>query len=365
MNEKKVRIIFWIALIFTGIAILAFQIGNIAAETEKNILAMNNESSAPIPVKVMRIVPSDWEQWKSYYGQAQSTKKQHVSSYIREIVDEVYVNVGDYVKKGQHLLALQKDDHTANLQASTALYEETKLYYKRLSSLSKKGGVSQAEIDKAYANMKAAEANLRNAKTTLRRTNLYAKTSGVVTTRNVEPGEIAEPGMILLTIEDPGEMEVRMMVSINDIASIKEKKTVRFITNKGSLLGTVKRVASKAQDGSGLFPVLISLKPDSGILPGTYIEGAFLIQKRENAIVIPSKSIINRDRERFVYIVEKEGGEDIIRLTRVDTEAGNKENILVGSGLNTGDIIVVSGGRGLGDGKAVTYSTTTDTKMSK
>jgi RND family efflux transporter MFP subunit len=363
--HKKVRIALWIGLIFVGVAVLAFRIGNIAAETEENLRSMNNELSAPIPVRVMKIVPSDWERWKSYYGQAQSTNKQDVSSYIREIVETVHVDAGDSVTKGQLLLTLQKDDYDFNLRAATAAYEEAKLYYTRLSGLIKKGGVAQADADKANVVMEAEQANMRNAKTALQRTKLYAKTSGVVTARNVEPGEIAEPGEILLTLEDPGDMEARLMVPLDDIRNINEKTPVKVATGTGSFHATVRRVTPKAQDGSGLYPVLIGLKAESGILPGKYIEGSILVQKKENAVVIPSKSIISRGTDRYVYVVKKEGGEDVIRLARVDIEAGHKENLLVASGLNAGDIVVISGGRGLGDGKAVTYGTITDMNAPK
>jgi RND family efflux transporter MFP subunit len=231
--------------------------------------------------------------------------------------------------------------------------------------LSKKGAIAQADVDKAYAVMKAEQANMQNTKTALHRTKLYAKTSGVVTARNIEPGEIAEPGESLLTIEDPFELEARLMVPLDDIWNINEKTPVKITTGTGSFPAAVKRVTPKAQDGWGLYPVTIGLKAESGILPGKYIEGSFLMQNRENAIVIPSKSVINRGSDQYIYVVKKENDKDIIRLTRVDIEAGNKENILVGSGLNAGDIIVISGGRGLGDGKAVSYGAIADTKAPK
>ena len=365
MNKKGVRVMFWIVSILAGVLVLVLQIGRTAAETEKNLRTMRNESTSPLPVQAMEIVPSTWEQWKSYYGQVQSTKKQNVSSYIREIVDAVHVDVGDRVKKGQHLLTLHTDDHAVNVQASVAAYEDAKLYHSRLSGLSKGGGAARADVDKAYAAMKAAQADMQNAKTTLQRTKLYAKTSGVVTVRNVEPGEIAEPGASLLTIEDPGETEARLLVSRSDVGRISEKSPVRIRTTTGSCQGTVKRVTPKAQDGSGLYPVLVGIKSGSGMLPGTYIEGSFLTEKKDNVVTIPAKAVVTRGSERYVYIVTKKGGRDIVRLAAIDIEAGNEGSVLVGAGLKGGDMIVVSGARGLSDGSIVTYGAIADRQSSE
>ena len=131
-------------------------------------------------------------------SQAKAVHTQDVTTFEREIVRAVHVQVGDRVKKGQTVVSLLAADRTARAQASRTGYDEAQLNYKRLNELRKKGGVSQAEVDKAYAALKSVEAGLRSSQSTLLRTELKASIDGIVSARNVEPGEVAEMGKPLV-----------------------------------------------------------------------------------------------------------------------------------------------------------------------
>ena len=170
--------------------------------------------------------PGSWESWRSYYGQTKAVHTQDVTTFEREIVKAVHVQVGDHVKKGQTVVSLLAADRTARAQASRTGYDEAQLNYKRLNELRKKGGVSQAEVDKAYAALKSVEAGLRSSQSTLLRTELKASIDGIVSARNVEPGEVAEMGKPLVSIVDPSEMEAQLMVSKKDIFNINKQTSV-------------------------------------------------------------------------------------------------------------------------------------------
>ena len=47
---------------------------------------------------------------------------------------------------------------------------------------------------------------------------------------------------------------------------------------------------------------ILGLKPDAGVLPGTYVEGRFLVEKKDGVIVIPSDVVIYRGNTQSVYI---------------------------------------------------------------
>ena len=115
----------------------------------------------------------------------------------------VHVQVGDRVKKGQTVVSLLAADREAKAQASRTGYDEALLNYNRLNELKKKGGISQSEVDKAYAALKSEEAILKGSQSTLQRTELKASIDGIVSARNVEPGEVAEMGKALISIVDP------------------------------------------------------------------------------------------------------------------------------------------------------------------
>ena len=83
--------------------------------------------------------------------------------------------------------------------------------------------------------------------------------------------------MTLIAIVDPREMEAELMVSKKDIFKINRNTSVDVYVDGVRSAGWVKRTSPEAQTGSGLYPVVVGLPEKSGILPGSYLEGRFLV----------------------------------------------------------------------------------------
>jgi membrane fusion protein (multidrug efflux system) len=350
-SVRVFRILLWVGVICFGVAVLAFQVQARLKEAKENLISLERETEVRYPVSVTPVQLSRWESWKSYYGQAKAARTQEVTSYVREVVRNVLVQVGDQVNEGQPVVTLLKDDYTAKAQATTTSYEEAQLNYKRLLELSKQGGVSQSEVDRAYAILKAEAANAQSSKSTLQRTDLRSSIKGVVASRNVEPGEVAEVGKTLITIVDLSEMEAQLMVSKKDIHNITKNTRVKIILDDGELDGWVKRLSPEAESGSGLYPVLVGVSSESNVLPGTYLEGRFLVGERNEVIVIPSDVVIYRGDQKFVYVLG--AGENVSALRAIQTEEGRNGQVIVNSGLAVGDLLITSGNRALFDGAPI------------
>ncbi|MDR2137126.1 MAG: efflux RND transporter periplasmic adaptor subunit [Synergistaceae bacterium] len=351
---NKVRVLFWLAVIAVGVVVLTFEVQAKLKEAAANVESLARTEEVRNPVTLLAVAPDTWESWKSYYGQAKSARTQDVTSYVREVVQSVHVQVGDAVKAGQTVVSLRKTDYAANAQASRTGYEEARLTYNRLLELSKKGGVSQSEVDKAYAAMKALEASDQSSRSTLQRTELKASIAGVVAARNVEPGEVAEVGKSLISIVDTSDMEAQLMVSKKDIHNIGKNTQVELLVDGVASKGWVKRLSPEAQTGSGLYPVVVGLSPQSGILPGTYLEGRFLVEQKKGVIVIPSDVVMYRGDKKFVYVANGDAGGDAkAKLVEIRTGEGRGGRVIVTSGLNVGDRLIVSGNRTLFDGALI------------
>jgi RND family efflux transporter MFP subunit len=208
--------------------------------------------------------------------------------------------------------------------------------------------------------MKSEEAISQGYKSALKQTKILSQIDGIVTLRDIEPGEIAEAGHTLFEIESQSGMEAELMVSAHDIAMITADTPVRVFANGALIGGTVSRVNPKAAPGSGLCPVTVRLAPDAHVVPGVYLEGSFLVSRERGAIAVPSSALFNRGGERFVYVADGVGGEKTARLTRVEAKDGKDGKVLVSSGLKSGDLLITSGNRGLADGVPVSCDMATD-----
>lgn len=360
----RIRILLWIlALVGVGVLVTT-QVRGKLAQAAANLRSLETQEVDTYPVETEKLKTSDWETWRSYYGQAKSAHTQNITTYEREIVQSVAVDVGSPVKAGQTLITLQVAARGAQVQSGKTAYDEAKLNYNRLKQLNAKGGISQSEVDSAYARMKTAEASLKSSQSTLQRTSLKASIDGIVSARNVEPGEVAEAGVPLISIVDPKEMEAELMVSKKDIMKINRSTPVEIYVDGVKHIGWVKRTSPEAQTGSGLYPVVVGLPEDSGILPGTYVEGRFQVSKQQSVVVIPSNVVVYRGNSQSVYIADGNKAKQV----EITTGEGRGGRVIVTSGLKAGDNLITSGNRVLYDGaeiirnvdlakKTVTYST--------
>ena len=345
----RIRIVLWV-LVLVGVGFLvSSQVQAKLKQDAENLRSLETQTVTQYPVETELLTTSNWETWRSYYGQAKSAHTQNITTFEREIVKSVNVDVGSPVKAGQTVITLQVAARGAQVQSGKTAYDEAKLNYDRLKKLNSKGGISQSEVDSAYARMKTAEAALRSSQSTLQRTSLKATINGIVSARNVEPGEIAEAGMPLISIVDPKEMEAELMVSKKDIMKINKSTPVEIYVDGQKHIGWVKRTSPEAQTGSGLYPVVVGLPENSGILPGTYVEGRFQVNRELNVVVIPSNVVIYRGNTQSVYVANGNKA----KLTAITTGEGREGKVIVTSGLKPGDNLITSGNRVLYDGAEI------------
>ena len=345
----KIRILLWIlALVGVGV-LVGTQVNARLAQAAANLRSLETQTVTIYPVETETVKTSDWETWRSYYGQAKSAHTQNITTYEREIVKSVNVDIGSPVKAGDIVITLQVAARGAQVQSGKTAYEEARLNYNRLKQLNSKGGISQSEVDSAYARLKTAEAAWKSSQSTLQRTNLKASIDGIVSSRNVEPGEIAEAGKTLLSIVDPKEMEAELMVSKKDILKINKNTPVEIYVDGAMHKGWVKRTSPEAQTGSGLYPVVVGLPENSGILPGTYLEGRFMVSNQKDVLVIPSSVVIYRGNSQSVYVANGNQA----KLVKITTGEGREGRVIITSGLKAGDALITSGNRVLYDGASI------------
>ncbi|MBP6332250.1 MAG: efflux RND transporter periplasmic adaptor subunit [Aminivibrio sp.] len=307
-------------------------------EAAANTAAMEQKEEVPVPVDVMRLSRQDWEIWRSYYGQAKAGKSQTVTSYVKEIVREVHVQIGDRVKEGQVLLTLSSQDYRASAAADRVSYEDAVRDYKRLSELHKSGGVSKAQVEQAFSRMKSEEAKLQSSRSTLARTQIRASIDGIVASRSVEPGEVASDGKALLTIIDLKDLEAEIMVSRKDILSLNKDTPVEVLSDGQKTKCSIKRISPEAAPGSGLYPVVVCLN-GLDVLPGTHVEARFLVDKKKDLIIIPSEIVQRRGDKAYVYVVDSERA----KLREIVPGEGQNGSVSIENGLSEGDLVVIRG----------------------
>jgi RND family efflux transporter MFP subunit len=323
---------------------------------EEKKVAVDN--SPAISVKVNQVEANSNNPFLSVSGKIQATNSADLSTRMMGYVNKVHVNVGDKVRKGQLLVSINNADLqakraqvNAGITEATAAFNNAQKDYNRFKNLFADNSASQKELDDMTANFEMAKARLESANQMKNEinaqfvySNITAPFSGTVTSKNIETGDMANPGVPLISIETPGNFEVIAMVPETEISEIKKGTTVNILVksiNK-SLKGKVTEVSTSAKNTGGQYLVKIDLdKTDANILSGMFTTVQFPVERKAIAtlVLIPNSALITNGQLSGVYTVSQ-SNTALLRWLRLGRAYGDQVEVL--SGLNSDEAYIVS-----------------------
>jgi HlyD family secretion protein len=310
------------------------------------------------------------------------------------LIEELYYDVGDVVKKGDRLARLdrsnlelqmaqidaqatQNDANLASAQSQTVDAEITikqaKEQLDRIAPLVKSGVASKAQRDNAQnafdsakarfvSSQQAAlvvqsqkavlEAQRKQTALQLTKTELRSPVDGLVLARSAAIGQVVSgAGGPLFTVATDRAFELAAEVTEADLARLTQGMDVN-VTLPGRatpIAGTIRIVSPQVDSKSRLGTVKVTLPKDDGLRNGSFARGVIVLErKRVNAI--PSGSVLYKGRDPFVQkIVDG-------KVVSTPVTLGLRDNDYVGvvSGLNPGDVVISRAGTFVADGDAVT-----------
>ncbi len=316
------------------------------------------DNSPKIKVTVGKILANTNNQTLSVSGKIQATNSADLSTRMMGFVDKVYVNVGDEVKKGQLLISLNNKDLlakkaqvSASIVKAKTTFLNTEKNYNRFKNLFASKSITQKEMDDMRTSYQIAKASLESANQMKNEvnaqfdySNILAPFSGIITSKNIKKGDMANPGMPLIGIENPRYFEVIAMVPESEISQIK-KGTLVTVSVKSIdkiIEGKVTEVSISAKNTGGQYLVKIALdKTDANILSGMFATVQFPVETKSKStlILIPSDAIITNGQLSGIYTVSQRNTA-LLRWLRLGKTYGNQVEVL--SGLSTGETYIQS-----------------------
>jgi HlyD family secretion protein len=279
-------------------------------------------------------------------------------------VAEVRVDVGDKVRKGQELVRFADEMPAAEVASKKAAKAQAEAQLinassnlRRAESLDGSGAVSASEKERlrsedlaAHARVEAAVSDLTAAELKLRYTRVVAPDDGVVTSRTVVVGQIAQAGSEMVRLLRQGRVEWRAEIPEGRLRDVKAGQSARVTTADGiELIGKVRTVAPTVQSGTRTGLVYVDLPKPQGARPGMFARGEIEVSTSA-AATLPLSSVIVRDGYSYVFVVNAKQG---VERRRVQTGSLRNGRVEVVSGLEPTDRVVDRGAGFLKDGDAV------------
>ena len=339
-----------------------------------------------IAVKVSGASENNNGQFVTASGKIEAENSANLSTRMMGYVTKIHVQVGQKVSTGQLLVSINNTDLQAkkaqvdaSILQATAGYNNAKKDYDRFVNLFKQQSASQKELDDMTARYEMAKAGLEGAKQMRNEvmaqfsySNITAPFAGVVTNTFVKEGDMANPGMPLVSIEGASRLQVTAMVSESDITAIKKGMAVKVLVKSSneSLSGKVSEISLSAKNTGGQYLVKINLdKTDSSVLSGMFVNVQFPVAntihpsdseqakqtKTSEKVLVPESALVQQGQLTGIYTIGT-GNIAILRWLRIGKNFGNQVEVL--SGLSANEQYIVSANGKLYNGALVIPSPT-------
>ncbi len=355
------------------IAIIIFTIGIIFFTSCNNGISKEVDKPTEIEketvhsIKTTRVEKKDVESYTSFNSKLKGFTEITVSSEVSGKIIKVSKSLGDYVKKGETICAVDNVEYEISLKqaeakvmASEAAYEASKitmessekLYQsKNLSKLSYINDKSKLKTNKA--NLDGAKAELERSKKNYENSKFRSPVSGVITELFVNEGEYISQGKQVAFIVDAKKLKIEVGVGETEIVSIKKGQEV-IIDYTPLNISKIGKITGKGIRPSGLtekYPIEIVLdNKDGKLYSGMVIEGKIKKEVFKNVISIPIDYVIKEYDKYYSYVLQENK-----TVTKQEIKPYLKINrdYILSSGLNEGDEIIIEGIAKLSDGAKV------------
>jgi RND family efflux transporter MFP subunit len=329
------------------------------------ILVMSCEKTKPTVANLEKVVavsitkPSLAE--KSYVlhysGTIEASQTIPLTFQTTGTVQEIYVEIGDVVKRGQLIARVDSSDMHNIYMVALAKYEQAKDAYNRLKSVHDQGSLPEIKWVEMESNMDQAKSSYELAKNNLEKCNMRAPVSGIVGRRNIEPGQ-SSIGSSFSPIELVQIETVFVKVSVpeNEIGKIAKGQKVTFSVSAldGKLYdGVVTNVSPVADAISRTYTIKITVKnPEYHLKPGMVCDATLSLERETALLVIPYQAV-SKDNfgKAFVFVVTEDGKK--VRKQNITVGTYRESGIEVLEGLDPDQKIVVSGKEKLSDNSLI------------
>lgn len=298
-------------------------------------------------------------------GKIEAENSANLSTRMMGYVTKVHVKTGQKVGVGQLLVSINNTDLQAKkaqvdaaiLQA-TAGYNNAKKDYDRFVNLFAQQSASQKELDDMTSRFEMAKAGLEGAKQMRNEvmaqfsySNITAPFSGEVTNTFVKEGDMANPGMPLVSIEGASRMQVTAMVSESDITSIKNGMQVKVLIKSANkeVSGKVTEVSGSAKNTGGQYLVKVALNTmDKTILSGMFVNVQFPVANTAtkttttDKVMVPESALVKQGQLTGIYTIGS-GNTAILRWIRTGKNFGSQVEVLSGLAANEQYIVSAEG----------------------
>ncbi|WP_319499598.1 efflux RND transporter periplasmic adaptor subunit [uncultured Draconibacterium sp.] len=332
---------------------------------------------------VQEVTPQNITLYQNFPATLEGEQTVEIRPRVAGYIEKIFVDEGDYVKKGQLLFQINANDIRAQVRSAEAQIKvaesqvaTAKIELEKTKPLVEKNIVSEFQLESVKTNLQSAEAqlaqaqaNLANAKANLEYTMITSPTNGIIGTFPYRVGSLVSSSVTqpLTTVSNTASM--RAYFSINEkvflqmtkdlqgknmrekLANLPEVELILSDKSTYSEKGKIEIASGIVDSQTGAINMRASFPNTEGNLRSGGSGNIRLPEYHKNVLLVPQPASYEIQEKHFVYVLNSENK---VVNTEIQVIAGDlKDVFVVTSGLNAGDKIVVEGINTLRDGMEI------------
>jgi membrane fusion protein, multidrug efflux system len=330
---------------------------------------------AAVPVQTVSIEPQPIEITRSGLGNVRAWQMVNITPQVSGRIAEIPFREGRMAKKGDILVRLDLRPFQAALDLAKAKKAQdeanlanTRKNLSRDQTLLTKGGfATQQTVDNETSQVQMLEAAVQGddaaietAQLSLEYGTVEAPFTGVVSLRNVDPGNLVNLTTIIGTITQIEPIAADFTLPQADLGDLQEAEShgapavLAYDENGKTLLskGVLDVINNQIDQASGTIKLKARFEnKDHKLWPGEFVQMKVVIRTEPQALAVPSEAVQHGPDGAYVWLVS---AKDTVHRQPIEIAAIEGGKTVISSGMKAGERVVVAGQYGLTQGAHIT-----------
>ncbi|GAB4125074.1 MAG: efflux RND transporter periplasmic adaptor subunit [Raineya sp.] len=335
------------------------------------------ENTEQLNLPVFRLTAQSASIENFYVADIQAIKNVEIRNMISGFLEQIYVDEGKKVAKGQMLFKINDLQYkaelataTATLQTAIAEAKTAEIEVERVKTLVEKQVVSKVELEMAKAKLAAAQAKVEEARSVQQKAqlklsyaNITAPFDGLVDRIPLKMGSLLQEGTLLTTVSDVSEVYAYFKISEKEYLQYMKRRqadstfggngSIQLILADGSIYehkGRIETIEGDFESTTGSIAIRARFPNPNRLLKHGSTGKIAITNQLNKALLVPHKSVFEIQDKNYVYVLDKNNK---VKLRSFIPKRRIEDYYIVESGLQEGEVIVYEGIQSIKEGVTI------------
>jgi membrane fusion protein, multidrug efflux system len=327
-------------------------------EKELELMGEKPQNRVRTPVGVTEMLAQPFDHYFRVNANVEAIREATISPETNGQIKQIMVSKGQMVTRGQVLARLNTSVIENNISEIKTSLQLAQTVYNRQKRLWEQEIGSEIQYLEAKNNYESLQTRLKAMESQFEMAVMRAPFEGVVDEIFVKEGELAMPGIRVMQIINLNQLYINADVSENFLPMINpnDRVILRFPAFPDyEQYVPIHRVGNVINPENRTFRLQLRIdNPGERFKPNMIASMGILSYSADEALVVPSILIKQDIQGHFVYVAQKNNGDDLVaKKVYVERGLDGEGRTMIKDGLEPGDLLINQGHNQVTDGTLI------------